>query len=74
MPVSWIATLSPEAARMQSLAIAGMARESMTLSLDPHATLAALLKAIAYSGMFFLVLALSDYAAKCGFESAVCST
>ncbi|MDQ3026397.1 MAG: O-antigen ligase family protein [Pseudomonadota bacterium] len=61
MPPSWVAALSPEAARMQSLTDAiGVVRETMTLSVDPHASKQAFLKSLAYTGIFFLVLALTN--------------
>jgi len=61
MPPSWVAALSPEAARMQSLTDAiGVVRETMTLSVDPHASKLAFLKSLAYTGIFFLVLALTS--------------
>lgn len=59
LPPSWVEFLSPEAARMQHLTDAiGVQRETMTLSVDPHASRAFLLKSLAYSGVFVLVLAL----------------
>jgi O-antigen ligase len=59
LPPSWVEVLSPEAARMQHLTDAiGVKRSSMTLSVDPAASQGFLLKSIAYSGVFFLVLAL----------------
>jgi len=61
LPVSVVATLSHEAARMQSLTDAlGIPRGSMTLSVDPHASLQALLKSLAYSCIFFLLLTLTS--------------
>ena len=61
MPPSWVAVLSPEAARMQSLTDAiGIVRETMTLSVDPYASKQAFLKSLAYTGVFFLVLALTN--------------
>ena len=46
---------------MQSLTDAiGITRASMTLSVDPHASRAFLLKSAAYAGIFFLVLALAS--------------
>ena len=60
MPPSWVTVLSPEAARMQSLTDGiGIVRETMTLSVDPHASKQAFLKSLAYVGVFFLVLALT---------------
>src|SRR6185503_10327202 len=51
--------LSPEAARAHHLTdILGVQRQTMTLSVDPHASLGALMRSIAYVGVFFLVLAL----------------
>ena len=58
LPGAWVDVLSPQAARMHSLAAMGAPVDSMTLSLDPHATRAALLKTLAYGALFFLVLAL----------------
>ena len=59
MPPSWVAFLSPEAARVQSMTEAiGITRESMTLSIEPHASKMAVLKTLAYISVFFLVLAL----------------
>lgn len=55
MPRDWIAFLSPEAARMHALA--GTAG-GITLSLDPHASLEALLKGVAFAAIFILALAL----------------
>jgi O-antigen ligase len=56
---SWVAALSPEAARMQHLTDAiGVHRASMTLSVDPFATRGALLKSVAYAALFFLTLTL----------------
>jgi putative inorganic carbon (hco3(-)) transporter len=61
MPAAWVAFLSPEAARMHSLAeVLGAPREVMTLSVDPRASWLALLRSCAYAGVFFLVLALVD--------------
>jgi putative inorganic carbon (HCO3(-)) transporter len=61
MPPEWVAALSPEAARMHGLvADLGIKRESMTLSIDPHASRASLLKSLAYSSIFFLTLALMN--------------
>jgi len=59
MPPEWIAMLSPESARMQSMVgDLGIKPESMTLSIDPHASTVSLLKSIAYCSVFFLTLAL----------------
>jgi O-antigen ligase len=59
LPISWVESLSPEAARMQHLTDAlGVKRTSMTLSVDPAASLAFLLKTLAYVAAFFLALAL----------------
>ncbi|HET9577658.1 MAG TPA: O-antigen ligase family protein [Usitatibacter sp.] len=61
LPPSWVALLSPESARMQHLTDAlGIARASMTLSVDPYATRMAILKGLAYAGAFFLVLVLAN--------------
>jgi putative inorganic carbon (hco3(-)) transporter len=59
MPPGWVEAISPEAARMH--AAAGDAAPKgrwLTLSVDPYASRAALLKTIAYSSVFFLVIAL----------------
>jgi len=59
LPPGWVELLSPEAARMQHLTdILGVEREWMTLSVDPAASRAFLLKSLAYAGVFFLLLAL----------------
>ena len=59
LPPDWVQSLSPEAARMQHLTDAlGVQRTRLTLSVDTHASRAFLLKAAAYSGVLFLVLAL----------------
>jgi putative inorganic carbon (HCO3(-)) transporter len=59
MPPEWIAVLSPESARMQSLvADLGVRRDSMTLSVDPQASSVSLVKSLAYVGLFFLTLAI----------------
>ena len=59
LPAGWVEALSPEAARMQHLTDAiGVKRDWMTLSVDPAASRAFLLKSVAYTGAFFLVLAL----------------
>lgn len=59
MPESWVARLSPEAARMHALAAdAGLRAHAETLSIDPHASLVSLHKSLAYAAVFFLTLAL----------------
>lgn len=59
MPKTWVAFLSPEAARVESLTdVLGSTREIMTLSIDPHASKVSFLKTLAYSGVFFLTLSL----------------
>jgi O-antigen ligase len=59
LPPSWVEAMSPEAARMQHLTDAlGVKRDWMTLSVDPAASRAFLLKSLAYSCLFFLLLAL----------------
>ena len=59
LPPSWVEALSPEAFRMHSLTqVLGMKPEAMTLSVDPHAARVSLMKSFAYSGAFFLALAL----------------
>jgi O-antigen ligase len=65
MPRGWVVVLSPEAARMQSLTdVLGTPRELMTLSIDPHASKVSFLKTLAYSGVFFLTLALVNRRAR----------
>ena len=59
LPAGWVATFSPEAARMQALvAEIGIQRETTTLSIEPHASRVSLLKSLAYVTIFFLVLCL----------------
>jgi putative inorganic carbon (HCO3(-)) transporter len=59
LPPSWVAFLSPEAARMQSLTdVLGVERRWLTLSVDRHASQVAFLKSLAYAGIFLLVLVL----------------
>jgi putative inorganic carbon (HCO3(-)) transporter len=59
VPASWIAELSPEAAKMQSLVSdLGSDVAVMTLSVDPQASRVSLLKSLAYAAIFFLTLAL----------------
>src|SRR5690348_4726513 len=59
MPASWVARLSPEAARMHALAgDVGIHAHGDTLSIDPHASLVSLHKSLAYAAVFFLALAL----------------
>jgi putative inorganic carbon (HCO3(-)) transporter len=59
LPPHWVESLSPEAARMHHLTDAvGVQRATLTLSVDSHASRAFLLKAAAYTGVLFLVLAL----------------
>ena len=61
MPSGWVASLSPEAARMQALvAEIGIQRTSMTLSVEPHASRESFLKSLAYCAVFFLVVALTN--------------
>src|SRR5262249_41634650 len=53
--------VSPESVRVHALAdvVAGP-RSWATISIEPHATRAALLKTLAYTSIFFLVLALAN--------------
>ena len=61
LPPSWVEWLSPEAARMQRLTdVLDIQRAAMTLSVDPHASMGALLRTLAYVGIFFLTLALAN--------------
>ena len=65
MPASWVAVLSPQSARVHSLTEAlGALPTTMTLSQDPSASLASLLRTIAYVGVFVLTLALVDSRAR----------
>lgn len=65
MPRPWVQFLSPEAARMESLTdILGAPRKILTLSIDPHASTASLLKTLTYSGVFFLTLVLANRRAR----------
>lgn len=59
LPHSWVAFLSPEAARMHGLvADLGIKLDAITLSVDRFASQVSLLKSLAYVAIFFLVLAL----------------
>src|SRR5260221_1922545 len=65
LPPSWVELLSPESARMQHLTDAiGVKRDTMTLSVDPSASQGFLLKSLAYTGVFFLVLAVVNNRAR----------
>jgi O-antigen ligase len=65
LPPGWVAALSPESARVQSMtADIGIQREVMTLSIDPQASRVSLLKSLAYSIVFFLTLALANRRAR----------
>jgi O-antigen ligase len=58
MRPDWVAFLSPESARIHALPqILGIGQERITISIEPHATQAALLKTMAYIAIFFLFLA-----------------
>lgn len=59
MPVSMVGALSPESARIHGLtSVLGVTKDSITLSIEPHATQVALMKTLAYIAIFFLFLAL----------------
>jgi len=60
LPPSWVASISPEAARVHAIGLdAGVASPTtMTLSIDPEASRVSLLKSLAYAAIFFLTLAL----------------
>lgn len=59
LPMALVAIVSPEAARMHGLSDAiGVHSRVATLSVDPFASQAALLKSLAYACLLFLVLAL----------------
>ncbi len=65
LPRSWVETLSSEAARVHGLVDAlGTAGGAITLSVDPNASQVALLKTLAYGGVFFLTLALVNSRAR----------
>jgi putative inorganic carbon (HCO3(-)) transporter len=65
MPAEWIATLSPESARMHAMvADLGIKKEWMTLSVDPDASRISFFKTIAYGAVFFLTLALVNRRAR----------
>ena len=58
MPPAWVAALSPESARVHSwVADVGIHQEVITLSVEPNASRVSLLKTLAYSAIFFLMLA-----------------
>ncbi|QJR11689.1 hypothetical protein DSM104443_02771 [Usitatibacter rugosus] len=59
LPPDWVEYLSPHSARLQAATtfLTGP-RETMTLSIEPHASQVALVKTLGYSAVFFLVLAL----------------
>lgn len=58
LPASWVAALSPEAARIHAAAAGTAPPGTMTLSVDFPASRTALLKTMAYAALFVLVLAL----------------
>jgi len=61
LPADLVALLSPEAARVErAISDVGIARESLTLSVDPNASRISLIKTCAYVSIFFLVLALAN--------------
>ena len=61
LPVALVELISPESARMQHLTDAiGVKRDAMTLSVDPAASKAFLLKSLAYACVFVLLLALAS--------------
>lgn len=61
LPAGLVAVLSPEAARIHALpAQVGAEAGWITLSLEPQASQGALLKTLAYVGIFFLVMALAS--------------
>jgi O-antigen ligase len=65
LPPGWVEAISPESARMQHLTDAiGVKRDTMTLSVDPSASQGFLLKSLAYTGAFFLVLVLVNNRAR----------
>lgn len=65
LPPSWVESLSPHSAQLQASSefLTGP-RETMTLSVEPHATQVALLKSLGYTAIFFLVLALVNNRAR----------
>lgn len=61
LPASWVAFLSPQAARVHSLTeVLGSVPATMTLSQDPSASMASLLRTLAYASVFVLALVLVD--------------
>jgi O-antigen ligase len=59
LPRAWVAAVSPDTARIHGLLDAlGPTAEVIRLSVDPYASQSSLLKTLAYSGAFFLTLAL----------------
>ncbi len=59
MPVSMVEAISPESARIHGMvSVLGVAKDAITISIEPHATQIALLKTLAYIAIFFLFLAL----------------
>jgi O-antigen ligase len=61
LPPSLVSLVSPSSARIHALAAdAGVQPGWITLSIDPHASRVSLLKTLAYTGVFFLVLALAN--------------
>jgi O-antigen ligase len=61
LPAAWVQALSPEAYRVHAMAgIAGVPTDRMTLSLDTYATQEMVLKTLAYTALFWLVLVLAN--------------
>lgn len=60
LPISWLASISPEAARAHAAAVfPGPAPAYATISVDPHVTAEGWLKSLAYALVFALVLLLA---------------
>jgi putative inorganic carbon (HCO3(-)) transporter len=65
LPMSWVEALSPAAAQAQgTVADLGVVRDRFTLSVDPSASSASLLRSLAYVSIFFLVLVLANRRAR----------
>src|SRR6185369_16926995 len=65
LPVDWVRMASPHSAGLQAqLAVVGIIPQRMTLSIEPYATRALLLKSSMYVAIFFLVLAVVNTRAR----------
>jgi len=65
LPVDWVRMASPHSAALQAqLAVVGIIPQRMTLSIEPYATRALLLKSSMYVAIFFLLLAVVNTRAR----------